>query len=93
MQYQFHHSRDNQYERQRKADAEQDEVAWLALGEVALAFCGAASPANQKLMDGLLEADAETGFARGWLELKQLGWAADLLAGQPNATLSQIAAE
>ena len=58
-----------------------------------LAFCGAASPADQKLMDGLLEADAETGFARGWLQLKQLGWAADLLAGQPDATLPQIAAE
>ena len=65
----------------------------LGLGEVALAFCGAASPADQKLMDGLLEADAETGFARGWLQLKQLGWAADLLAGQPDATLPQIAAE
>ena len=65
----------------------------LGLGEVALAFCGAASPADQKLMDGLLEADAETGFARSWLELKQLGWAADLLSGQPDASLPQIAAE
>ena len=65
----------------------------VGLGEVALAFCGAASPADQKRMDGLLEADAEAGFARGWLELKQLGWAADLLAGQPDATLPQIAAE
>ena len=65
----------------------------LGLGEVALAFCGAASPADQKLMDQCLEADAEAGFARSWLELKQLGWAADLLAEQPSAPLPQIAAE
>ncbi|MEP1598153.1 MAG: hypothetical protein ABJM18_07320, partial [Hyphomonas sp.] len=65
----------------------------LGPGEAALASCGAASPADQKLMDQCLEADAEAGFARSWLELKQLGWAADLLAEQPSAPLPQIAAE
>ncbi|WP_084419966.1 conjugal transfer protein TrbE [Henriciella litoralis] len=68
----------------------------LGLGEVALAFCGAASPADQKQMDGLLEAGAGAGFAQGWLELKQLGWAADLLGDWPDAagrSPAQMAAE
>ena len=68
----------------------------LGLGEVALTFCGAASPTDQKQMDGLLEAGAGKGFAQSWLKLKQLGWAADLLGDWPqaaNPTPAQIAAE
>jgi type IV secretion system protein TrbE len=65
----------------------------LGLGEVGLAFCGAASPTDQKQMDGLLEADGQAGFARAWLNLKQLGWAADLLGDWTDASLSQLAAD
>ena len=68
----------------------------LGLGEVALAFCGAASPTDQKQMDGLLEAGAGESFAQSWLKLKQLGWAAELLGDWPDAASpspAQIAAE
>ena len=68
----------------------------LDLGEIALAFCGAASPGDQKQMDACLDAAPEAGFARSWLERKQLGWAADLLAERPRpatSSLSEIAAE
>ena len=68
----------------------------LGLGELALAFCGAGSPVDQKQMDGLLEAEGQSGFALGWLELRQLGWAADLLGDWPQSASSsptQIAAE
>ena len=53
----------------------------LGLGPVALAFCGASDPENQKLMDELVEQGGD--FARSFLNAKNLGWAADLLAQAP----------
>lgn len=64
----------------------------LGLGELALAFCGAAAPSDQTLMDTLHPPPAPADFAHTWLKLKQLGWAADLLAGV-TAPSSPIAAE
>ena len=64
----------------------------LGLGELALAFCGAAAPSDQTLMDTLHPPPAPADFAHTWLQLKQLGWAADLLAGV-TAPSSPIAAE
>jgi type IV secretion system protein VirB4 len=51
----------------------------LGLGPIALAFCGASSPADQHVVDRAL-ADGPRGFARRFLAQRGLGWAADLLA-------------
>ncbi|KCZ48494.1 conjugal transfer protein TrbE [Hyphomonas sp. CY54-11-8] len=53
----------------------------IGLGPVALAFCGASSPSDQKLMDELIEAGGD--FASAFLTAKDLGWAAELLAQAP----------
>ena len=50
----------------------------LGLGPVALAFCGASSPADQTLIDRLLR-DGADDFARRFLSAKGLPWAAALL--------------
>ncbi|HXE69367.1 MAG TPA: conjugal transfer protein TrbE [Hyphomicrobiaceae bacterium] len=52
----------------------------LGLGPVALAFCGAASPDDQRLIDRCLADGDAAGFAASFLNAKDLGWAADLLA-------------
>lgn len=58
----------------------------LGLGPVALAFCGASSPDDQKLMDEI--AASGDGFAAAFLNAKDLPWAADLLGDAPgNAPL------
>ncbi len=58
----------------------------LGLGPVALAFCGASSPEDQKLINATLEACGAEGFAAGFLRAKRLAWAADLIGQEhPNA--------
>jgi type IV secretion system protein VirB4 len=59
----------------------------LGLGPVALAFCGAASPDDQRLIDRCLAAGGPAGFAARYLEGKGLTWAAELVARwqQPTA--------
>ncbi len=51
----------------------------LGLGPVALAFCGASSPADRKLIDRVLSEAGSAGFAKGLLTAKGLDWAADLI--------------
>jgi len=51
----------------------------LGLGPVALAFCGASDAASQRRIDAILETDGANGFARAWLDARDLGWAAALL--------------
>lgn len=52
----------------------------LGLSQVALAFCGASSADDQKLIAELLAAHGADEFADSWLRAKSLDWAADLLA-------------
>jgi len=52
----------------------------LTLGEIALAFCGASTPDDHKLMDRLLTEQTEESFAVRWLDAKGLSEAADDLA-------------
>jgi len=51
----------------------------LGLGPIALAFCGASSPADQHLIDRVA-AEGRAGFARRFLIARGLRWAADLLS-------------
>ncbi len=51
----------------------------LSLGMVAKTFCGASTPADQKLMDHLLANEDASGFAARWLEAKGLAEEAALL--------------
>jgi type IV secretion system protein VirB4 len=50
----------------------------LGLGPVALALCGASSPADQTIIDTLV-ADAATPFATAFLQARGLDWAAALI--------------
>ncbi|WP_428408690.1 conjugal transfer protein TrbE [Hyphococcus sp.] len=63
----------------------------LGLGPVALAFCGSASPADQKLMDEIIEGGGP--FAAELLAKKNLKWAADIMRQWPGAAASLMAAE
>ena len=60
----------------------------LALGPVALAFCGSSDAASQSLIDDLLEHHGPHGFAAAMLRARGLDWAADLLADFPDADLA-----
>ncbi|MBX3491389.1 MAG: conjugal transfer protein TrbE, partial [Parvibaculum sp.] len=60
----------------------------LGLGSVALAFCGASSPADRKLIDRVLSEAGPAGFVRGFLTAKGLDWAADLIDLQVRETSS-----
>jgi type IV secretion system protein VirB4 len=51
----------------------------LGLGPISLALCGASSPADQTLMDRILERVDREHFAEVWLSAKSLPWAAELL--------------
>jgi type IV secretion system protein VirB4 len=51
----------------------------LGLRSIALALCGTSDPANQKLIDAVLERHGAEGFLRGFLEAKGLDWAAALI--------------
>lgn len=50
----------------------------LGLGPAALAFCGASTPDDQKLIDSI-EREASRGFGASFLRAKGLSWAADLI--------------
>ena len=52
----------------------------LGLGPVALAFCGASSPDDQKLIDRVAAEASPAGFADAFLRAKGLPWAADALS-------------
>ncbi len=52
----------------------------LGLGPVALAFVAASSPRDHAMIDDALAA-WPTDFATTWLRARDLGWAADLIAG------------
>jgi type IV secretion system protein VirB4 len=62
----------------------------LALGPVALAFCGTSDPASQTMIDRVLAEHGRDGFAAGFLDAAGLDWAAALLADFPNPNLEQV---
>ena len=51
----------------------------LALGPIALAFCGASSPADQNLVDLALAGKGSGSFAAKFLSAHELDWGASLL--------------
>jgi type IV secretion system protein VirB4 len=53
----------------------------LGLGPIALALCGASSPADQQRIDRVLAESGQEGFTAGFLAACGLSWAADLLSG------------
>ncbi len=55
----------------------------LALGDLALAFCGASDPASQVLIDGILAEHGASLFAVRFLIARGLEWAVPLLAHYP----------
>ncbi|MCD9026637.1 conjugal transfer protein TrbE [Luteimonas sp. BDR2-5] len=55
----------------------------LDLGPLALAFAGAATPADQRDIDRVLAEAGVPGFAGAWLRERGLGWAANLLSQSP----------
>ena len=59
----------------------------LELGEVALAFCGSGSKADQAAMDELLSNKQAEHFAQDWLRHQGLDWAADILNTQAGGQL------
>ncbi|MGK9237150.1 conjugal transfer protein TrbE [Inquilinus limosus] len=61
----------------------------LGLGPVALALCGASTPADQTLIDRVLAEAGPDAFARGFLAARGLGWAAELIDRFPSATMEQ----
>jgi type IV secretion/conjugal transfer VirB4 family ATPase len=56
----------------------------LGLGPIALALCGASSPADQRRIDRVLAEHGPAGFAAAFLNSAELGWAADLLDQFPS---------
>jgi type IV secretion system protein VirB4 len=56
----------------------------LGLGPIALALCGASSPADQRRIDRVLAEHGPEGFAAAFLESAGLDWAADLLDQFPS---------
>jgi type IV secretion system protein VirB4 len=61
----------------------------LALGPVALAFCGSSNPADQKLIDGLLETSGAD-FAEAYLHAKDLSWAVNIYRLWPGFQLAEF---
>ncbi|MBI5263969.1 MAG: conjugal transfer protein TrbE [Bradyrhizobium sp.] len=51
----------------------------LGLGEVALAFTAASSKADQVLIEQVLAEHGRDNFLSGWLKIRELGWAIDLI--------------
>jgi type IV secretion/conjugal transfer VirB4 family ATPase len=68
----------------------------LGLGEIALAFCGASSRADQALIAEVLAAAGPDRFPAEWLRRRGLGWAAELvdtlMAVQATAPLTEVEA-
>lgn len=56
----------------------------LGLGPIALALCGASSPADQQRIDRVLAAQRQEDFAAAFLRSADLDWAADLLGRFPS---------
>jgi type IV secretion/conjugal transfer VirB4 family ATPase len=56
----------------------------LDLGPVALAFAGASTPQDQRLIDEVLTSHPTEGFAPAWLRRRGLDWAADLFHQHPH---------
>lgn len=56
----------------------------LGLGPIALALCGASSPADQQRIDHVLAEHGRDGFAASFLRSADLDWAADLLGRFPS---------
>ncbi|WP_374407824.1 conjugal transfer protein TrbE [Hydrogenophaga sp.] len=56
----------------------------LDLGPVALAFAGASTPQDQRLIDEVLATCPPKGFAPAWLRRRGLDWAADLFRQHPH---------
>ena len=56
----------------------------LGLGPIALALCGASSPADQTRIDHVLTEYGADGFATAFLEASAIEWAAALLADFPS---------
>lgn len=56
----------------------------LDLGPVALAFAGASTPQDQRLIDEVLASHPPDGFAPAWLHRRGLDWAADLFHQHPH---------
>ena len=57
----------------------------LRLGDIALAFCGASSPQDHRLIDKILSEASDKSFAQKLLAAKGLDWAAALLP-EPSST-------
>ena len=51
----------------------------LRLGDIALAFCGASTPQDHRLIDKIIADASDESFARKMLAAKGLDWAAALL--------------
>lgn len=63
----------------------------LGLGPIALAFCGASSPADQALIERTLNQHGHQGFPAAFLAARGLDWAADLV-GQRTLARTEAAA-
>jgi type IV secretion system protein VirB4 len=61
----------------------------LGLGPIALAFCGASTPADQALIERVLAEAGTDGFVQGFLDTRGLGWAAELIDRFPSAPMEQ----
>ena len=59
----------------------------LGLGPIALAFCGASSPAEQALIENIRGSGEQGAFAANFLKVRGLDWAAHLLDQQPDNQL------
>ena len=57
----------------------------LGLSDVALAFTAASSKTDQAAIAEVLAANGRDGFAAAWLRHRDLGWAAEMLAGKEAA--------
>jgi type IV secretion system protein VirB4 len=57
----------------------------LGLSDVALAFTAASSKTDQTAIAEVLAASGRDGFAAAWLRHRDLGWAAEMLAGKEAA--------
>ncbi len=59
----------------------------LGLGPIALAFCGASSPADQALIERIRGSGEQGAFTANFLKARGLDWAAHLLDQQPDNQL------
>jgi type IV secretion/conjugal transfer VirB4 family ATPase len=59
----------------------------LGLGPIALAFCGASSPADQALIESIRSSGEPGAFTANFLKARGLDWAAHLLDQQPDNQL------